>query len=220
MKSATLLKKDLEAVADRFPKLKWQRNGKLKRSYLVGELDICDAVGEYWGTFEIEILIPENYPFGVPKVWETSKIIPREANRHISPSGECCLDMEHRLLQTARKGICINKFIADKVYPYFANQLYFKEKQRFAGGEYAHAFEGVRQFYAEDLKLEKPTIIVQFLESILSNELPGRNAMCPCGSKEKYKRCHMYSIDILKAVGKDKLTEDLRSFSKLAVEDK
>lgn len=218
MNTKKLLKEDLVETENRFPKLKFNLLSGDKIGVLEGQLDICDTTGDYWDTFTIAILIPNSYPFCVPIVIERSSIIPRQIDRHISEEGVCCLDIEHRLLYLAKKGIRLSDFIATKVYPYLANQLYFREKGCYAGEEYAHFFEGIKQFYAEDLGLSDPINALCFLQLILTNCLPGRNEKCPCGSQTKYKNCHSSSIDLLRLVGKERLKKDVEGFIALTTE--
>jgi hypothetical protein len=111
-------------------------------------------------------------------------------------------------------GTNILDFIRNKVYPYFANQVYRENAEHYAAGEYKHNFEGVQQFYTEDLGIEGAELAIQILQLIIANQLPGRNEPCICG-KNKFKNCHMESVDLLKLVPVDKLKEDLESFSKL-----
>ena len=111
----------------------------------------------------------------------------------------------------SRKGIKINSFIREKVYPYFANQLYKLSEEKYAGKEYSHHLDGIIQYYIEDLNLISPEIIIHFLERILSNSLIGRNKKCPCGSGKKIKDCHLDEIDTIKSIGKKKIEKDLES---------
>ena len=207
--------KDIEAVIGRFPKLKSRRNNEHEAWIIEGDLDICDTQGVYWDTFEIVIILDKKYPFSVPIVIERSTRVPREDDRHISKSGVCCLDIDHRLLRLATRGINLLDFITTKVYPFFANQLYFEEKGCYAGEEYAHRFKGVEQFYNHELNINTPEMAASFLELMISNKIPERNALCPCGSKTKYKKCHQSAIEFLAQVGKERLKEDLVGFKKL-----
>lgn len=213
MNANKLLTLDLEEVKLYFPKLGFFV--KDKKYYLKGDLDICDSSGVYWDTFKVGIAIPEDYPYGVPLVLEISEKIPRESSRHISKDGLCCVDIDHELLYLARRGLKLVDFIRDKVYPFFANQLYFEENDgKYANGEYKHNFHGVRQFYSERLSLTEPAICVQFLERLVANNLPKRNDPCLCSSGKKYKRCHEEKMEFLKSVGMEKLKADLDQFRK------
>lgn len=214
MKASKLLEKDAKEVVERFPKLKLIYNSQHEMWLLEGELDICDKKGDYWETFKIAIIISKNYPYDIPIVLERSKIIPREKDRHISKEGICCLDIEHRLLQMSRRGIRLSDFVTNKVYPYFANQLYYNEKGHYAGEEYAHHFEGVKQFYAESLDIPEAKDAILFLERVISNQLPGRNDDCICG-KKKFKHCHLESVEFLKSLGMDRLQKDIEGFKEL-----
>jgi hypothetical protein len=214
MSFSKLLESDLKKISEVFPKLNAIWNAQFKIWLLRGDLDICDNAGDYWGTYQITILIPKGYPHCVPLVREDSAKIPREDYRHISKDGDCCLDIDHRLLHMSKKGISIVDFIKQKVYPYFANQLYYDKHNHFAGEEYAHHFEGIKQFYRESLNLVNHDSIVSTLEFLLSGKKAERNIICPCRSKKKLKYCHLESIEFLFALGKERLLVDLDLFKK------
>lgn len=215
MKMASIYSKTLAKINDRFPKLNavFSKSGKLVK--LSGDLDICDVKGVYWDTFKVEILIPDKFPYAVPEVFELSYKIPRENDRHISENGLCCLDMEHKLLRQARRGINLYEFIEKIVYPFFANQLYYEIEGRYANEEYPHGFKGVQLFYSMHLNLHESNAIIRILKAILKNELPGRNDLCPCQSGRKIKFCHKSEIDFLKSVGEARLIKDLEEFMQL-----
>lgn len=208
-----LLQTDFKKVSEIFPKLKTSWSSKLEVWFLRGELDICDNSGDYWDTYDVTILIPKNYPFCVPLVREDSKKIPRDINRHISKDGDCCLDIDHRLLHMSKRGISIVEFIREKIYPYFANQLYYDKHKHFAGEEYAHHFEGIKQFYRESLSIVDNNCATAILKSILSNKILGRNTPCPCESRKKFKRCHLESVMFLSALNRDRLLKDMEEFT-------
>lgn len=215
MKTSPRFSKELAEIKERFPKLKIVISKSGKPEKLFGELDICDTKGIYWDTFKIAILIPDKFPYAVPEVFERSHKIPREDDRHISENGLCCLDIEHELLRLARRGINLCDFIAEKVYPFFSNQLYYERKGKYANEEYPHEFGGVRYFYLKKLNLFEPKIIIRILQMILKNELPGRNDLCPCQSGRKLKSCHQSEIDFLKSVGRARLMMDFEGFMQL-----
>ena len=206
------LSEELSIIEDRFPKLRAivSKTGRLEK--LIGELDICDDEGIYWDTFEIEIVVPKKFPYAIPKVFELSGKILRVNDRHISENGLCCLDMEHELLRIASQGVSLCDFIVDKVYTFFANQLFFDKMGKYANGEYPHGFEGVQYFYSKKLNLNDPVVIIRFLNLILKNQVPGRNDCCPCQSGRKFKTCHLKSLEYLKSISPHRLKEDLKGF--------
>jgi hypothetical protein len=206
--------RDFGVARDKFPKLSYDLDKKRKLWVITGELDICDQAGIYWGTFDIRIFVPQNYPHCVPVVQELSTVIPRDIDWHIDADGFCCLDIQHRMTYDARKGINLSDFIMQKVYSFFANQLYKINHGSYAGEEYQHHFPGVAQFYREDLGLGVEAAILM-LEGILEGWL-GRNERCPCGGLYKLKNCHFASFSFLKWMGRDQLKKDLKSFRALA----
>lgn len=206
------LDQDIAEINNLFPKLNYI--SKKNKRLIEGELDICDTKGIYWDTFEIEIYIPPNYPYGVPTLVETSKKIPRADYRHINKAGICCVDMSHELLFQAKQGIRLFDFIKNKAYPFFANQLFYDEKGYYSNGEYKHRFKGVEQFYKERLNIDDCGLAVKLLNYVLSNPKISRNKPCVCGSGDKVKDCHLSSIEFLKDVGSQQLLLDLKEFKK------
>lgn len=212
-KNKSPFERDFIAVLERFPKLSFHWGAKVKMWVITGEMDICDTEGVYWNTFQITMLVPRGYPYCVPIVAEKSYIIPRDIEWHISPEGICCLDVDHNLKAMAKLGINLTSFISDKVYTYFANQLYKLEKHVYAGKEYAHHLDGVIQYYLETHGLRNKETIVAMLSCLTSNNSIGRNDPCPCGSGKKTKHCHLTSIEVLKTIGKEKLATDCKNIS-------
>jgi hypothetical protein len=214
MGQGTIFEHDFEEAARIFPKLKYSKNNSGDMWVVSGELDICDSIGDFWGTFSIAIYIPISYPYCVPRVKEISNHILRNEDWHINDKGFCCVDIEHRLLVYNKRGINIYKFLKNKVYPYFANQIYKEKNGEYAAGEYRHYFDGILQFYREDLNIKSVSLAINILQRLISNKLPGRNNLCICGAK-KYKYCHIESVEFLRALPVDRLKTDLDKFSKL-----
>lgn len=206
---------DYQYACDHFPKLKkyfWKE--EIKCWIIDGELDICDTKGQYWDTFDIRIAVPDTYPYCVPFVLEMGGKIPREDDRHISKEGICCLDIEHRLIHMSRRGVRLVDFITNKVYPYFANQIYYEAENQYSSGEYKHHFGGIKQFYEENLQIASVEEAILILNYILNAQELGRNDTCFCG-ENKYKKCHWETVMFLKSIGKKQLRLDLDNFQKI-----
>ncbi|KFF16937.1 hypothetical protein [Flavobacterium hydatis] len=216
-KKCSLFERDFGEVKESFPKLSYGRNRKNKIWIISGELDICDVKGNYWNTFDIKMIVPESYPYCVPIVLEISEIIPRNIDWHISENGICCLDFDNNLILLSRHGINLRDFITKKIYPFFANQLYKLQVDKYAGEEYKHYIEGLIQYYIEDLKIPTIENIVVFLEQILNKKDLTRNRLCPCKSGEKIKNCHEKIIETIKTIGREKISSDLAKIKKKLV---
>ncbi|WP_372935028.1 hypothetical protein [Mariniphaga sediminis] len=203
--------RDFERATHIFPKLKYRKVSKANMWVVSGEIDICDKVGCFWETFSVAIYVPISYPYCKPTVREISNIIPRSENWHINDNGECCVDIEHNLLIYKKRGFNILDFIKNKVYPYFANQVFKEKSGEYAAGEYQHYFDGIRQFYREKLNIKS-----DILQKLITNKLPSRNELCICG-KKKYKYCHLKSIEFLRSLPLERLKKDMDEFSNLIV---
>jgi len=188
--------------------------------FLNGNIDILDTKGNYLDTFNVAIAIPDNYPYGIPKL----KLISHESiwndERHISNEGICCVEIDHILTFASKKGITLLEFLRNWVYPFLMNQIYFNHAKQFANGEYPHGFEGIQKFYAVKLGLTDIHIIVLILKSIINNLVPGNNDPCICGSEKKFKHCHKFSVKYLKDLGRESASKDLIEFNKLVLLDK
>lgn len=213
-KKISQFERDFVAVKEHFPLLSYNWNKKNKAWIISGELDICDVKGDYWNTFNIAMLVPETYPNCVPLILERSEITPRDIDWHISKEGLCCVDAENNLIVMSRIGIKLKDFIANKVYPFFANQLYKLQEHKYAGDEYEHYTDGVIQYYLEDLKIPTANNIIFFLEMILNKTDLTRNRLCPCNSGKKIKNCHEKAIETIKSIGRVKITNDLKKIRK------
>ncbi len=213
MDRKSFLIKEFLQVKNKFPKLKIGELNINSPIIIFGEIDICDSSGEYWETFEIKIILDQGYPYSVPLVYETSNLIKREDKRHIEIDGKCCLDIPYILVKLAKKGIVLHEFIEQKVYAFFANQIFYSEKSYFLNGEYEHEEWGIYQFYTELLGSSDIDLFIQFLEALKKGV--GRNDQCPCGSTGKMKYCHAEASKFLKSLGARVLNSDLEQFKKL-----
>jgi hypothetical protein len=144
-------------------------------------------------------------------VQETSLKIIRSEDRHIDELGICCLDINHKLLAMKMKGVNLLEFTKNKIYPFFANQVYFDQTGKYATGDYLHQFDGIKQFYIEELNIPTKVEAISILEFILSRQKLGRNDLCFCGAK-KFKDCHIEIVEFLKSVGENQLRLDLAGF--------
>ena len=214
MTRGKIFENDFQEVQELFPKLKAKWNPENLSWYINGTLDICDTKGEYWCSFDLAIFVPKSYPYCLPIVKEVSKHIKRGDEWHINHDGICCLDIDHKMLFLAIRGINILDFIRDYVYPYFANQYYKVKTEEYAGGEYQHHFEGIQQFYSEDLNIHDPVTATLILDAILNGTIPGRNEKCIC-QKTKFKKCHLNAVEYLGRIPHERLNLDLEEFRKI-----
>ncbi|WP_293875648.1 SEC-C domain-containing protein [Flavobacterium sp.] len=206
------IEKDIEKFIEKYPKFSIIENDNLNYIKLQGILDIVDLNGIYWDSYEVSILLlKKGYPNIIPLVHEVSEKIKREDDWHISEKGECCLDITHKLILLQNKGIDLIPFYQNKIYPFFTNHTYKLNTGNYANGDYPHQFEGIKDFYKNDLGLTDANFIIQLLTYITTNKLPKRNDICICNQK-KYKHCHLPIVEKIIAFGRERLLEDLKNF--------
>ncbi|EGV44807.1 hypothetical protein BZARG_196 [Bizionia argentinensis JUB59] len=217
MKEKTILERDIDKFCEVYPSFKYFKNFNKKFCYLIGDLDVCDLKGNYYQTFKIKIYLnKDEYPYSIPKIQEITKNIKRIDDNHIDDDGYCCLDIEHILEKDSRRGIKLIDFYRNKIYPFFTNYIFKKETGTYANGEYAHFFDGVVEYYIEELGIDNLNIITTIIYSVASNTIPSRNELCLCGSDLKIKQCHLRKIESLKSLSKNRLVSDLINFEKTA----
>jgi len=207
MAHVAIAKDDLQEIERAFPKLKL---GSFKGfPAIIGTIDVSDVAGNFLEDFEIAILIPRTYPFGVPLLWEISEKLPREEQDHVSPDGLCCVDMDTDLIVWSRHGILIADFLKEKVYPFLIGTLFKQSSGHYAAGEYLHGTEGRLQRYREKLSTTDDSFVERSLELYLTIPFPRRNQQCWCHSGMKFKNCHLSAWEWLKSVGRPKVAGDL-----------
>ncbi|MCM4152038.1 hypothetical protein DHD05_10580 [Arenibacter sp. N53] len=211
------LKKDVKSFLEIYPGYSYYKKYGEKYSVIKGEIDVCDTMGNYLDSFNIEIYLDnDRYPYFIPIVKERSTKIKRHEDWHIDKDGICCLDIEHELEYKAKKGIEFIDFYQNSIYPFFANTVYKMNFGKYSNGEYRHFFKGVQQFYSEKLLLDNKHLIIGILNAILINALPGRNDRpCICGLDKKFKRCHLKCVEFLKSLSKERLLKDLAGFEEI-----
>jgi hypothetical protein len=204
------IQKDIEILLDQFPKL--ESRTVEKKFIIAGEIDIFDATEIYWDSFKIELIVPFEYPYAFPKMFETSKKIPRIEDRHINQDGSCCVTVLHRELLYSRRGINLLTYVIKFAIPYFANQLFFEKEGRWAAGEYQHGNDGILQFYLEDSGVKSFDELIDILFRFDLYKKCGRNEACICGSYTKFKNCHYDIVKFISFFPEAQRKNDLNSF--------
>ena len=200
------LDKDISKVLEMFPKLTLLEENKEKS--LVGEIDIFDALGNYVNSYNTKIVIPKNYPYGFPILFETSNKFSHIPDRHISEDGSCCVCSLQESDLVSQKGITIKDFFLRYVIPYLANQLYFNSEEEWANGDYEHGADGILQYYKELFGINDIDEVITLL-SFFNAKKMNRNDNCFCKSKNKLKKCHLEVYNIIKDLSKTRIETDL-----------
>lgn len=139
--------------------------------------------------YSIEIEILPDYPKSVPLVREIGGRIPRNGERHIWTSGDCCLFVEEENFRYYPEGTTIKDFIQKVVTGHFINQKHFELTGKWLNGDRSHGLKGKLEFYKEELGTKNLRIIFSFIQNLAKDTIRDYQ-ICFCGSMKKLGNCH------------------------------
>ena len=146
--------------------------------------------GTYIISYQIKIVISENYPTEVPKVYEIGGKILKIPDFHFNEEDQsACLFVQPARWEQWPIESGIKRFLDKPVTEFFFSQAYKKLKDKWPFGDSLHSDDGIIQYYLEKLELKGKTDLVPFLDFIKYTK-PYRQWKCPCGNKLRYKNCH------------------------------
>lgn len=206
------LTKDINEVLEMFPKIHFLEENNTRS--LSGEVDIFDTKSTYVDSYLVKIVIPSNYPYGFPLLFETGNKFEHTIDRHISNDGSCCVCSLQEADLIIQKGITIKSFFLEYVIPYLANQIYFDNSAHWANGDFDHGYEGILQYYKELFKINNTGKIFNLLSSLNTKRL-NRNDYCFCGQKLKLKKCHISTYNQIKNLSKKQIEYDINALKEL-----
>lgn len=194
MSAAKLTLEDVkDAIAFDQPKLTATRNGSkfvVTGSYLVVGEGGNASPGGPLTAFDVEIFVGERFPFEEPKVFEVGGRIPRCADRHVNPNGDCCVTVwEHWLLRAQDRSFAA--FLNGPLREFLLGQHAFEQTGEFPFGERPHGGPGLVEAFADALGMpgRKKKDVVYHLR-LLAQPWPKGHWLCPCGSKKRLRHCH------------------------------
>lgn len=157
-------------------------------------LDIVGADGARWGAFDVKLVLPREYPEGIPAVFEQRSRIKAEADWHINEDGSCCLGPWVGEMKKYSGRAVLMDWLDRSVVPFFANHLYKERHGHYRSGEYSHGFQGILEYYQEIWPGELEDIIKK-LRQVTGAEHPNAKEKCFCGSGERYAACHAGQLE-------------------------
>ncbi|MBI3919583.1 MAG: hypothetical protein HY322_21555 [Betaproteobacteria bacterium] len=139
-------------------------------------------------SFEIELMIPHDFPETLPRVKETAGRIDTRYE-HRNPSGTLCLavPIEQRrvLLEQPTLLGCVNRLVV----PYLYGYCFWKKHGRHPFDEAAHGHEGILRHYMDTFSLRDDLSALAVISFLLEHGYRGHHD-CPCGSGLRVKICH------------------------------
>jgi hypothetical protein len=177
--------RDLEK---RYPDLRFVEEGDT--AYIRGSFPITHE-GCILARYQIEIEFPSDYPRQLPRVRETQGRIPRFLDRHVLPTtGTACLCVDEDWLLAAGPQPSFLDFLDGPVRNFFIGQALVEAAQAWPFGERSHGIKGLLEAYGEWFGAQDEATILRYLECLSREGIKG-HWECPCGSREKLRKCHM-----------------------------
>lgn len=189
---------DIENMKIKYPTLEYveQENiGAFSGEILLNHM--YDGV-RMTGKFNVDIIVPGEFPLALPMVKELSNRIDK-TYPHQYTDGYLCLASNLDLKMHFSRDKDISSFVDKYVIPYFYTYRFFEEYGVYPYGERSHGTMGDLE-YLKDLFNVKDweqvfNIMVFVIQSAYRGHLP-----CPCGSGRHIRDCHGAILkDMLKA---------------------
>jgi hypothetical protein len=176
-----------EAI-QKFPKL--HQPEKIGEVWIIkGDIDVIDDEGGYWGTFEVKIVVPENFPEELFELHETGNRIPKEANWH--NSNFCCLSTNAIMFTKMLGNLTLVNWLEKFAHPFLANFMVKVNTGKYENGEFDHGPKGIAQGYFKIFNTNDLSEVTERLQLITKKKKLSQNQQCFCGSGKKYKRCFL-----------------------------
>ena len=143
--------------------------------------------------YGICILLPDRYPKQLPVLFCNDPKLPIDViDRHILRDGSACLGIYADLMIRWSKKSDIANFLENFVAPFLVWQAYYDAHQNPPSwGQRSHSTDGIIEYYAELLGLEKDkSAVVEFMRFLARKNRPKGHERCPCGSGERLRYCH------------------------------
>lgn len=136
--------------------------------------------------FDIEIIIPDDYPQYFPEIREVGGRIPKTF--HTFDDGTLCLGALLDLKMKFSVNPTLIAFVKELVIPYLYSFCYKRIHKNMPYGELSHGVQGILEFYCDLFDTKSKSLAIGFLR-ILANKYRGHHP-CPCGSGNKLRNCH------------------------------
>ncbi|MEX0597711.1 MAG: hypothetical protein WD512_14560 [Candidatus Paceibacterota bacterium] len=175
----------------------------------IGVLEIIDDSEIHWGSFNVEIRIPKNYPKVLPRVYEIGGKLKKDSDWHINYDRSCCVGTNIEIYQKLKDKLSIKTWLVTFVIPFFQNQIYRLERGEYLGKVRGHFKEGLIQSYTEHWGFVKEEQVVDKLKLIVDGRKRHSYEKCFCGSNKRFDKCHQNKINF-EGIPFENYEEDLR----------
>lgn len=190
---------DIIKMQDNYPLLKYSESNGEGR--FVGEiiLDHLYKDVRMTGKFEMEIIVPRDYPLALPTVMEISQKID-EKYPHKYINNQLCLASNLELKMYFNQDSDISDFVNDYIIPYLYTYQYYSKYGVYPYGERTHGCLGDLEYLKELLEIDEWRQLFEIMIFVIESPYRG-HLMCPCNSGKKLRNCHGEIIKQMMSAG-------------------
>lgn len=165
---------------------------KYKYFYKKDCKDVLSVIGRVFisyknikNEYDIEIIIPENYPKAIPLARETKGKIPKDWHHN---KGYFCLETPFNVWKIFREKETLLNFVDNLVVPYLISYSNYSNNID-CFKEHAHGARGVLDEYKKYFNVKDDLVAFKLLRILAEKSYRGHHS-CPCGSGNKIRDCH------------------------------
>jgi len=151
--------------------------------------------------YNLEIILPHDYPHSLPQVREVAGRIPRTQDRHVNPEGTLCLGVPEQVWIELDGDCSVPKILDGPIRNFLIGNGLFEVGEPWPFGERPHGGAGVLEFYKEQLGTDDPAKVFNFIRALAKGSVRG-HWLCPCGSGRILRKCHHTAWVALRSVPK------------------
>lgn len=179
------IQNQFEELRINYPGLSLRKDDK--SFFIEGMLDFIATYNEVpiEDTFDIMIIVPEEYPYQLPKIFETGYRIPEDYHKLVD--GSLCLSTMLGIRIKLAADSSLKAYVEKLVIPYLYSFRYKQIYGEMPYGELSHN-RGITEFYCELFKTDSADVAIGLLK-ILAGRYRGHQ-LCPCGTGMKLRDCH------------------------------
>lgn len=154
--------------------------------------------GEEVERYDVAIRLPDDFPEGVPDVFETGGKIRRHADEHTYGNGRACLFVDgERWMHWPRGGTLVD-FLNGPVHAHFLGHLHYKINGTWAFGQRSHGAAGIVEAYGEMIGSDDRAVVEAYLDVLCMSTMKG-HVWCPCRSGRRLRDCHREQVITLRS---------------------
>lgn len=159
--------------------------------------------------YQIEVLLPNDYPSRLSRVWETGGRIPREPDRHVFLDGALCLGTPLALWIGLGGDFKLERVLDIPLRNFLIGNSLVEHGEPWPNGERTHGATGMIEHLSELLGTAQPVMVATFVQAVAAGGV-SKHSRCPCASGRKILKCHHAGFKALRRIPADVLDQTSR----------